>query len=54
MNDSTPSEVDDQEPDRTPDPRIDQLWQKEAERRYAAYLAGELETVPAEEIFGDE
>ncbi|HYI12528.1 MAG TPA: addiction module protein [Thermoanaerobaculia bacterium] len=29
----------------------DALWAEEAERRYAAYKAGEIEAVPAEEVF---
>ncbi|HEX8619340.1 MAG TPA: addiction module protein [Thermoanaerobaculia bacterium] len=29
----------------------EQLWAAEAEQRYAAYKAGEIEAVPAEEVF---
>ena len=29
----------------------DALWAEEAEQRYAAYLAGEIQAVPAEEVF---
>jgi putative addiction module component (TIGR02574 family) len=29
----------------------DQLWAAEAERRYAGYKAGEIESVPADEVF---
>jgi putative addiction module component (TIGR02574 family) len=28
----------------------DQLWAAEAERRYAAYQAGDMEAVPADEV----
>ena len=28
----------------------DQLWAEEAERRYAAYQAGDMEAVPADEV----
>lgn len=34
-----------------PDPRIDELWAKEAEDRLAAFEAGEMEAIPAEEVF---
>jgi putative addiction module component (TIGR02574 family) len=29
----------------------DALWAKEAERRFAAYKAGEVRSVPADEVF---
>lgn len=29
----------------------DQLWAREAERRYAEYKAGNIESVPADEVF---
>ena len=35
-----------------PDPAIDALWQQEAERRLAAHRAGQVQGVPAEDIFG--
>jgi putative addiction module component (TIGR02574 family) len=35
-----------------PDPELDALWLKEAESRMAAYRAGELGTVDAEEVLG--
>jgi len=34
-----------------PDPRIDELWAREAEDRLDAYDRGELKAVPAEEVF---
>jgi putative addiction module component (TIGR02574 family) len=35
-----------------PDPEIDRLWLEEAERRLAAYRAGKVQGIPAEDIFG--
>lgn len=35
-----------------PDPTIDALWLEEAERRLAAYRAGKVRAVPAEDVFG--
>lgn len=29
----------------------DQLWAEEAERRYAGYRAGNIEAIPADEVF---
>lgn len=36
-----------------PDPGLDSLWLKEAESRMAAYRAGELGAVDAEEVFAE-
>jgi putative addiction module component (TIGR02574 family) len=36
-----------------PDPTLDALWFKEAESRIAAYRAGELDAVDAEEAFAE-
>jgi hypothetical protein len=33
-----------------PDPKIDQLWGKEAEERLAAYRRGEIRAIPLEEV----
>ena len=35
-----------------PDPEMDRIWLEEAERRLAAYRAGKVKGIPAEEIFG--
>jgi putative addiction module component (TIGR02574 family) len=35
-----------------PDPAIDAVWIDEAEKRLAAYRAGKVRGVPAEDIFG--
>jgi putative addiction module component (TIGR02574 family) len=35
-----------------PDPEIDRIWLDEAERRLAAYRAGRVKGIPAEDIFG--
>lgn len=35
-----------------PDPEIDRVWLEEAEKRLAAYRAGKVKGVSAEEIFG--
>lgn len=35
-----------------PDPAIDRIWLEEAERRLAAYRAGKVRGVPAEDVFG--
>lgn len=32
------------------DPNVEQLWIEEAERRYNAYLAGELKAIPGDEV----
>ncbi len=34
-----------------PDPKLDELWARESEDRLAAYDKGELEAIPAEEVF---
>jgi putative addiction module component (TIGR02574 family) len=36
-----------------PDPSLDALWLKEAEERLAAYDAGELEAIDADQIFAE-
>ena len=36
-----------------PDPSLDAQWLSEAEDRLAAYHAGELEAVDAEQVFGE-
>lgn len=36
-----------------PDPAIETLWLKEAEDRMAAYRAGELDAVDAEQVFAE-
>ena len=36
-----------------PDPEIDRVWIEEAERRLAAYRAGKVKGIPAEDIFGE-
>lgn len=35
-----------------PDPETDRKWLEEAERRLAAYRAGRVKGIPAEDIFG--
>lgn len=35
-----------------PDPAIDAIWLEEAERRLAAYRAGRVQGVPAEDVVG--
>jgi putative addiction module component (TIGR02574 family) len=35
-----------------PDPTIDRIWLEESERRLAAYRAGKVRGVPAENILG--
>ena len=35
-----------------PDPIIDRVWIEEAERRLAAYRAGKVQGIPAEDIVG--
>lgn len=37
-----------------PDPKLDEIWADEALRRFSAYRAGEIDGVPAEEIFDAE
>jgi len=34
-----------------PDKTIDQIWAEEAERRLKAYRNGNLETIPADQVF---
>jgi putative addiction module component (TIGR02574 family) len=34
-----------------PDAQIDEIWAEEAERRIAAYGAGQMKAIPAEEVF---
>jgi putative addiction module component (TIGR02574 family) len=34
-----------------PDPRIDALWAQEAEDRLAAFDGGEMDAIPAEDVF---
>jgi putative addiction module component (TIGR02574 family) len=34
-----------------PDARIDDVWAEEAEKRIAAYDAGQMQAIPAEEVF---
>ena len=34
-----------------PDSKIDALWAKEADSRVEAYKRGEIETIPAEDVF---
>jgi putative addiction module component (TIGR02574 family) len=34
-----------------PDARMDALWAKEADARIEAYEKGEIETIPAKEVF---
>lgn len=36
-----------------PDPELDALWLKEAERRMAAYRAGDLGAVDADDVFAE-
>jgi putative addiction module component (TIGR02574 family) len=35
-----------------PDPTIDRVWIEEAERRLAAYRAGKVRGIPAEDVVG--
>jgi putative addiction module component (TIGR02574 family) len=34
-----------------PDASIDELWAEEAEKRLAAFEAGQMEAIPADEVF---
>ena len=36
-----------------PNPEIDRIWQEEAEKRLAAYRAGKIKGIPAEDIFDE-
>lgn len=35
-----------------PDPAMDAVWREEAQRRLAAYRAGKVKGVPAEDVVG--
>jgi len=35
----------------SPDSKIDDIWAKEANSRVEAYKKGQIETIPAEEVF---
>lgn len=35
------------------DPEIERAWEEEAERRYQAYLAGEMEAFPATDVIAE-
>jgi putative addiction module component (TIGR02574 family) len=37
-----------------PDPRIDELWAREAEDRLAAFQAGQMGAIPAEEVLDEQ
>jgi putative addiction module component (TIGR02574 family) len=39
-----------QELDNSADPAAARLWIEEAQRRYAAYLRGEIEALPGDEV----
>ena len=39
-----------QELDSIAEPEVEQLWIEEAQRRYAAYLRGEIEALPGDEV----
>jgi putative addiction module component len=39
-----------EELDPTKDPQVEQLWIAEAQRRYDAYLKGELESLPGSAV----
>ena len=39
-----------EELDTTIDPKADQLWLEEAQRRYEAFLRGEFEALPGDEV----
>ena len=36
-----------------PDPRIDELWAKEAEDRLTAFRSGEMDAISAEDVFSN-
>lgn len=36
-----------------PDPDIDRVWVEEADRRLAAYRAGKVTGIPAQDVIGD-
>lgn len=35
------------------DPELDRIWIEEAERRLAAYRAGQMEGIPAKDVTGE-
>ena len=36
--------------DGSPDSEVDSAWRAEVEKRYSAYLNGDMESVPGEEV----
>jgi putative addiction module component (TIGR02574 family) len=37
-----------------PDPRVDELWAREAEERLTAFKAGKSQRIPAEDVFAEQ
>jgi putative addiction module component (TIGR02574 family) len=37
----------------SPDPSVEKLWIEEARGRFAAYEAGEMKAIPAEEVYAE-